>query len=419
MAKILCGWEFGSGMGHLTRLLPVARALQQAGHEIVIAVPGIAQAMPLIPKYFPEGIDHISVRLVDGVVWRAPNDPDLRKKPTHAIGDVLALFQYGVAERLGPKVQEWRNIVDHHRPDLIVGDFAPTLRLVSAGKIPFVMLGNGYTVPPAGRLLPPMKPWMDSITPYSRMNEAAIWQVANRARQAVQGPALDYVADMLNGDRSFVCTIPEFDPYQAWRTDPTLMPFNVPVIHDFPPVADRGDQAPIFVYLPSNHPFLKIVLAVLSKIGWPVHVYISGIDQENLASKIVPMAGPNISFHRQPVNLEENLPKFRAIIHHAGLATAYAAVKAGTPQLVLPLNLEHNITGKGLEKFGGTIMITAGGEIPSADQIAINIKDAICQLIEPGPLWDQALQAAQKVSTRPREDGVAQIVDYCKTVLSA
>lgn len=408
MAKILCAWEFGSGMGHLTRLLPVARAMHMAGHQIIVAVPGIEQARPIFRKYFP---DHEAqgLTLIEGTAWRAPNDPDLRKKPTHCIADVLELFQFGSPDRLGPKVQQWRAIVDEHRPDMIVADFAPTLRLVVGQGRPFIMLGNGYTVPPAGRLLPPMKPWHDKIYPFSRMNEAAILQVANRARMAMNGPVVDYVADLLNGDRSFVCTIPEFDPYRAYRTVPTLMPFNVPDIRQFPAVGTRGDAAPIFVYLPSNHPFLKIILRQISLIGYPAHVYVTGID----AQKIAGLAGPNVTFHTQPVNLEDNLWKFRAIIHHAGLATAYAAVRAGTPQLVVPLNLEHSITARGLEGFGGTISIAAAGEQLNQEEVVAKINQAIRTLIEPSPLWDQAHQAARSVSTRANDHGIEQIVDHC------
>ena len=406
MAKILCAWEFGSGLGHLTRLLPVARALEQAGHEVVIAVPTPDAARTMVAKYFPDG----TANLIQGTSWRAPNDPDLRKKPTHIMADVLALFHFSRVERLGPMVQVWRQVIDTHQPDLIVADFAPTLRLASWENRPFVMLGNGYTVPPAGRLLPPMKPWLDIVYPFSRMNEAEVWQSANRIRQALNGPAIDYVSDLLNGDRSFVCTIPEFDPYQAYRHDTPLMPFNVPVMHAHPPVESRGDQAPIFVYLPSNHPFLKMVLEQVSKTGWPTHAYISGIEPE----KLVKFAGKNISLHRKPISLEDNLWKFRMIIHHAGLATAYAAVKAGTPQLVLPVNLEHSITARGLEKFGGSVVQSAGGaELPDPAISAQQFADHLQQVLNPGDLWHQAQQAALQVAARPESDGVQVIVAHC------
>ena len=404
MAKILCAWEFGSGLGHLTRLLPVARALKQAGHTVVIAVPNPKAAQPIVVKHFPDGAN-----IVSGADWRAPNDPDLRKKPTHIMADVLSLFQYANAERLGPMVHLWRQLIDAHAPDLIVADFAPTLRLASYETRPFVMVGNGYTVPPGGRLLPPMKPWQDVVHPFSRMNEAEIWQVANRARMSLKGPAVDYVSDLLNGDQSFVCTIPEFDPYQPYRQQTPLMPFNVPVMRQSPPVAERGDQAPIFVYLPGNHPYLKIVMAVVSHIGWPVEAFISGMAAEKLA----PLAGKNVRFHRNPVNLEENLWRYRMIIHHAGLATAYAAVKAGTPQLVLPVNLEHSITSRGLEKFGGTLVQSVGNEFNDVEEISGQLSKKIKQLLESPDLWEHAHNAALAVAKRPESNGEQIILDHC------
>ena len=38
MSKILIGYEYGSGMGHLARMLPIARALSDRNHQVVIFV---------------------------------------------------------------------------------------------------------------------------------------------------------------------------------------------------------------------------------------------------------------------------------------------------------------------------------------------------------------------------------------------
>jgi len=34
MGKILIGYEYGMGMGHLARMLPIARALTKRGHQV-------------------------------------------------------------------------------------------------------------------------------------------------------------------------------------------------------------------------------------------------------------------------------------------------------------------------------------------------------------------------------------------------
>ena len=38
MARVLCAWELGSGLGHISRLIPIARELRGMGHEVVMAL---------------------------------------------------------------------------------------------------------------------------------------------------------------------------------------------------------------------------------------------------------------------------------------------------------------------------------------------------------------------------------------------
>jgi UDP:flavonoid glycosyltransferase YjiC (YdhE family) len=46
------------------------------------------------------------------------------------------------------------------------------------------------------------------------------------------------------------------------------------------------------------------------------------------------------------------------VVHHAGLSTAIAAAKAGTPQLIAPWNLEHAVTARGIiDAVGGDFIL--------------------------------------------------------------
>ena len=42
MARILCAWEFGGDLGHVRRLLPIARELRRLGHEAAFAFRDLA-----------------------------------------------------------------------------------------------------------------------------------------------------------------------------------------------------------------------------------------------------------------------------------------------------------------------------------------------------------------------------------------
>ena len=42
MARILCAWEFGEDLGHVRRLVPIARELRRLGHEAAFVVRDLA-----------------------------------------------------------------------------------------------------------------------------------------------------------------------------------------------------------------------------------------------------------------------------------------------------------------------------------------------------------------------------------------
>ena len=145
-----------------------------------------------------------------------------------------------------------------------------------------MVVGNGYTVPPAGRLLPPIRPWAKDILPQSRAHEALLLAAMNKTRAKISGTAIDFFADLFQGDSSFVCTLGEFDPYRTTRTGPLSWPFNIPKM---PPAREFHQRkgAPIFCYLQRDHPALRQLLSVLSRAEGRSEIYVQGIDPHQVA----------------------------------------------------------------------------------------------------------------------------------------
>ena len=147
MSNILLTYEFGGGLGHLSRLIEVAKRLGSE-HKLFFAIPDNPQARAVLDQA------HLhSKHLVKAVGWHPM--PGAASKPTNTLADVLALFEYGDLVRLQSACLQWLDLIRTVSPELIIADFSPTLRLVSQGQIPTVVVGNGYTVPPGRRLLPP------------------------------------------------------------------------------------------------------------------------------------------------------------------------------------------------------------------------------------------------------------------------
>ena len=394
VAIVLLTYELGSGLGHVNRLIAVARRLS-AEHRLVFALPNAEEARAGIATAFGE---RAAVR--QGVRWRPPTDPGARHVPTHTFADALKLFDFGNEASLGPAVDLWRRIVDEVAPDLIVADFAPALRVAVADRAPVVVVGNGYTVPPAGRPLPPMRPWETAVPAASRANEAGLLEATNRNRDRTGGPAVDHLADLFSGRSTFVCTLREFDPYAPHRTGPITFPFNVPEIAPGPPAAQRAGPA-VFAYLPATNPCLNAVLAALTRLGYETQVYVADADSRELAGR----CGRNVRILTRPADFRRVIPHARLLIHHAGLGTAYGGLASGTPQLVLPVNLEHLITSRALASAG----VAQGFNKPPPDQKML--ETAITSLIEEPEWMDRAMAHAGRVVRDP--DPLAPIIATC------
>jgi UDP:flavonoid glycosyltransferase YjiC (YdhE family) len=397
---ILVAWEFGGGMGHLTGVAALAARFAAHGHEVTLAVPAPERAKPLLAERLQPD-QHVS--LVQGVGWKVRDDLDGKdpsKVATLTLADVMMLFAWDDAYHLGPRVRAWETIVARVRPDAVVADFAPTMRLALAGKLPFYMIGTGYSMPPAGRLLPPIRPWHETVTPYSRRNEFRVLGEVNRIRGALKMPAVDHLSDLFHGDISFPCTAPLLDPYAAYRSAPTLPPHNIEPIPCGPGPDARPAEA--LVHLPADHAALRPVLRALARAG--------------VTAEVVPRGGTgglpadlpgNPRVRDGHVDLTQRLPAVRLAVHHGGLGLSYAAAMAGTPQLLFTKNLEHQVTAQALADRG--LALAYGTE----NKVSIRLADeSVAQLLAP----ERAAHAVQQGGTFHRDcgevvlDGIAQRV---------
>jgi UDP:flavonoid glycosyltransferase YjiC (YdhE family) len=407
MARVLLAWEFGNGLGHVNRLLPIARKLRAAGHEPVFALRDLkagraAAAGSATDAPYP---------IVPAPHWPAPSDPKAREAPTRTLADVMRLFQYQRVDMLQGSVDGWLGLLDIVRPALAIADFSPGLRLAQRVRrtCPTLALGNGYLIPPGGMKLPPIRPWETEVPDFSRRNEEILLDGANRALAERGAPPLDHLADLFCGEETFVSSIPEFDPYAAHRARPNLTPFNVPKVDAPLPFAER-QPASILVYLPPYHPLLPVLRDALAMVGVTADAFLREASENQRRT----LASPYLRVHDAPLPLGNALPRARAIVHHAGLATAYAALLAGTPQILMPQNLEHLITSHGVHRFGCGVILH-GSKEDDARRVATLLRQAL----DDPTVGALALKAAETLRARPTGDPVGVIADRCLALMAA
>lgn len=401
--RVLFGWEFGAGLGHVTRFRPIAERLSAEGWEIVCALQEIERGDALVDR--ATGARLAGVRVVQAPRWNISSDPKLRQVPTHSFADVLRLIGYGNADALRHRVSAWRDLIAIVQPDVVVGDFSPTLNLAARGRVPRISVGNGYTTPPPGRAMPPIRPWQTELHEFSIKNEQLLHGAVNASLAALGDPGVDHLADALHGDESYVFSLPLVDPYAAYRAEPTLPPFNMPRDIAPRPIAQRPPRS-VFLYLPRNHKLTGVAVKAIRAARVDGQAYISDWPPGAAEKE----SGPGLKIHAKPQDFAEVLPSVRLVVHHGGLSTAVAALLAGTPQFIMPWNLEHAVTARRLEETGGTVALAAGREDETS------IRNAISRLCADDAIAERALAAAGSVDLGDPEAGLARIVDRIRAL---
>lgn len=404
MAKVLFGWEFGGGLGHLTVLLPLAKALADR-HEPVFVVKTLAPAARLLAE---EGELMAAASLLQAPRWPTRDDAAARKAPVHSLADKLMLDGYNNAALLHGNARSWRDILRLVQPVLAVGDFSPTLFLAARGLVPTVAVGIPFGLPPAGRPLPPIRPWEKAPPPASQAAERDILRTVREVQTRLGRPPVRHLGDLFNGDRTFPCTIPEFDPYARYRAAPTPLPVTLPTLGPPPPVAERPEGR-CFVYLPADNPHLLTTFEALRKLGLGGDVYVPGLP----APLRQRYGSPHLIFHDRPLDLAQVLPAARVAIHHGGHGISYAALRAGTPQLVLVNNLERLVTAYGLDRLGCAVILNADGKLEVGA-----MADYLRRLLTRDGIHRAAATAAETLAARQGETPVRTILAACEDALA-
>ncbi|WP_193172044.1 glycosyltransferase [Nisaea nitritireducens] len=400
--RILFGWEFGAGLGHINRIKPIARALRERGAEIFLALQETERA----DAFWDPGTGKLpdGYHLLPIPRWNMPSDPKARTVPTHSFADVLNLIGYGNESGFAARLEAWNGLFSAVQPDLVVGDFSPTMNIAARGRIPSLTIGNGYTMPPGGRPMPPIRPWQDALEDFSKEHEANLLAIINKVLRLRGEEQLPYLSDAFHGDRSFPLTLSIVDPYAAHREEATVPPFNMPT--DITPLPkDQRPADSVFFYMPHSHPLLKLAVDALKQSDLLVLAYISGISSDAAHKN----STDRFRISPTPLPFNEVMPKARLLVHHGGLSTAVAGTMAGTPQAILPWNLEHLVTAKRIETLGATrVLNNPAKELPGKALTQFFVRAA-----RDDALLEKAIMAAGSVELGNPDEGLQAIVSAC------
>lgn len=347
---VLFAWELGEGLGHVSPLLAIADALVAAGRgRGMDIVPVFALCEPVF------GREPVAAR-----GWRVLPAPrmteisDIRSRGA-SYADLLAIFGFGRKRELSLAVAAWDDMFAATAPDLVVADHSPTACLAARGKLPVLVTGNGYTVPPAHLPAFPSLRGNAVVT----QNQQVLLDTVNAVLSERNVPPISRLPEVLAGEARAIFTLPQLDPYGALRREPVLGPHTF-IAGPLPPPATPR----VFFYGRSKQGNIDEVAGVLGRCGLPVSCHIRGVRSAGI--HLLRAQGAEI--HDEPVPLADAFARASIVISHGGGITQ-AAMLAGRPQIVLPNHLEAVITGARISALGTGVSIAEFDERQFADAI--------------------------------------------------
>src|SRR5690606_15930682 len=143
---ILCTWELGGELGHISNLSAVARVLETEGYRVVVALRDLSRAYPF---FFDT-----KVTLLQAPVWL----PMMKmQRPIACLADTLLLSGYLETDPLHCLVIAWQALVKQVKPDLVIFDYSPTAMLAMLDQtFPKMLVGSGFADPVPGH---PIADW--------------------------------------------------------------------------------------------------------------------------------------------------------------------------------------------------------------------------------------------------------------------
>ena len=339
--RILLAWELGGNYGHLAKLLGLALALRQKGHDVLFAVRDIDVAGRLLAE---NKLSYV----------QAPRPAVCTKRlfPPVSFADILAGAGFGSCQVLEPMVGSWRDIFISELVDVLVAQYAPVARFAARlFDVPCLSLHTGFESPPAVAPFPCFRPGQSVSREQLIAREAKIVQQINRISFIQSQSISPYrsLPEIITSDMSLLVTLPELDHYPNRRNGCYIGPLAM-LDHGVSLSWKKKSTLRIFLYL-RPFPGIESILNVLRASGADVIACIPDVAPETIAL----YRNSTVRITPELVRLSDLLPDMTAAITHAGHGTTSAAMLAGVPMLLLPTTIEQWLMSRSIEQLGAGI----------------------------------------------------------------
>jgi UDP:flavonoid glycosyltransferase YjiC (YdhE family) len=349
--KVLCAWEFGSDLGHVRRLIPIARELRAMGHSVSVA--------------FRDG-SRLDAAMSEGLeVFVAPllRPPRMVSPAPVSYSDILLNLGFDDRASLAGTLRAWRSLYTLVQPDVVVADYAPTALVAArAHGVRRVTIGSGFALPRLANPLPAIRPW-------APVDEAVLRALDDRVVNALRASFADaalaprLAVETLDAQAHLLCTFPEIDPFGPRGDAEYIGPQN-----DSRSGADMhwnsAGATHVFAYLKHRAPRFTAILQGLAALDADVIVAAPGLDADEARR----LSSASMRVIPGTVNIDLLIDDASLCVGHAGPGLTARALVAGVPMALLPTQVEQFLVAIRLVNAGSAEL--SSPEDPAPDYAA-------------------------------------------------
>lgn len=385
MARVMCVWEQGSSLGHLSHLRSSVQAALEMGHEVFL----VARELTGIRTVF--GDLPITCLQAPFKQFCDPADQSAYKSLTH----VIFRQCFSSSAELALYARAWRGLFQLVKPDLVLYEHAPTALVASFGY-PFkkILVGNGFSIPPR----PPdfAEPFAvfittlrtPEITEGLQQDDRFLLQLINRALAQLGSPQMQHLADpYAQADEQFLFTLAALDhfgPREAQYLGVEAAPPQVA------PVWPHGDGQKVFAYLNPVQGLEKLLMS-LQAAKVRALLVVRGLPTALRTA----YASEQLQFLDHLVDMQGVGQQADWIISHGNHISTALFMQSGVPQLLLPLHQEHLFVGLRLQAQGAAVL---------AYQDQPSYETEVSQMLKGEKLRQRAAALARQCELLPKID---------------
>lgn len=392
---ILCTWEIGGELGHISRHSRIVKALEAEGYQLVVALQDLSRAYP----FFCD----TKATLLQAPVWL----PRIKlQRPIACLADTLLLLGYLETDPLHALVLAWQNLIDLVKPDLVIFDYSPTAMLaLLEHPLPKILTGTGFADPVAGQAIVDWRPFKTEDDLVARQELRVLQQVNAILQRQAKAP-LSQLGDLFAVDRTLLSTFPELDLYHKLRTHARYCPGRNP--SDGNPAVRFGytGQPRILVYLKPVYPQIELLLTALANCNADVFIACPMGRPEQFQAYL----SARFQVSTGLVNLQDAMREADLFVCHGNNASLTESLGACVPSLILPIQLEQLLNGKNIQKYGFGLLLE---QLQTAEALAAVLEKMLLER----ELYRAAIARMLEQYPEPRLSLPAAVVTACGELL--